>query len=113
MSAIREVDLHGCAIVEARQVLRDALRQTSSDKVPTLKLIHGYGSSGKGGALRDAIRASLRRRIRERAISSMIPGEKWSIFDEVSQSVLERFPSLRRDFDLDRYNEGITVVVLR
>ncbi len=71
-----------------------------------LKFIHGYGSTGQGGKLRLAVRAELR------AIHAgrVVPGESWSIFDEDSRALLERFPSLRADSDLERGNAGITLV---
>lgn len=96
----------------ARSRLNTAITDAKKDGVAVLKVIHGYGSSGVGGALRDAVRASLRRRRKDGMVREIIHGEKWDVFDERTRKLLEEFPSLSRDADLSRSNEGITVVVL-
>ena len=60
-----------------------------------VKLIHGYGSSGKGGKIRD-----------------YIPGERFSIFDESTRRAFALCDELRRDHDLECANNGVTIVVL-
>ena len=77
-----------------------------------LKLIHGYGSSGKGGVLRNEIRAYLLRQHHANKIQAFIEGERLSIFDEDTRIAMGLCPELRRDTDLDRHNNGITVVIL-
>jgi dsDNA-specific endonuclease/ATPase MutS2 len=97
---------------EARQRLSSALAAARREKCPAVKLVHGYGSSGVGGALREGIRASLRKRRKKGEIRAFIAGENWSIFDETTQQFLEENPSVTRDGDLDRGNEGITIAIL-
>jgi hypothetical protein len=96
---------------EARKRLAQVLTPKSGTAV-ALKLIHGYGSSGKGGILRDGIRTSLARRQKEGAISFFVIGEKWSIFDANSRKAIERVPALSGDSDLERWNRGITIVII-
>ena len=96
----------------ARGRLKTAIADAKKDGVAVLKVIHGYGSSGTGGALRDAVRGSLRHRRKEGVVREIIHGEKWEIFDERTQKLLEAFPDLARDSDLNRSNEGVTIVVL-
>ncbi len=100
------------AVDEARRRLLVQLEAARRDGIRVVKLIHGYGSTGTGGALRDALRSSLRKRRREGVIRAFVPGEKWDIFDANAGLVLEDCPALRRDPDLNRYNEGITIVLL-
>ncbi len=97
---------------EARRRLSDAIASSKRGGLSVIKLIHGYGSSGVGGALQKGIRASLRKRRKKGEIRGYIPGENWSIFDEASRDLLDGQPALRRDGDLDRHNEGITLVLL-
>jgi Smr domain len=99
-------------IDEARQQLLAELRQAKQSGVVAVKIIHGYGSSGKGGALRGALRTSLLRRKKEGLVSRVVFGEKWSIFEEDARYAIERCPELRSDRDLNRSNEGITIAVL-
>ena len=78
-----------------------------------LKLIHGYGSSGKGGKLRSAVRAALTARRAEGRVGRVIFGEAWSIFDEDSRALIDRYPDLRRESDLEKANAGITLVEVK
>lgn len=77
-----------------------------------LKLIHGYGSSGKGGVIRNEVRNYLLRLHRAGKIQAFIGGERLSIFDEDTRIAMGICPELRKDSDLDRHNNGITVVIL-
>jgi hypothetical protein len=99
-------------VEQARARLKDALAAAKRERIAVLKLIHGYGSSGAGGALRGAIRDSLRHRRKEGLIRAAIYGENWSIFDPRTQQVLEEHPACKRDSDLDQFNEGVTIVLL-
>jgi hypothetical protein len=114
MSVVREVRLkEGMPTAEqARAHLLAELDRARQQGVVVLKLIHGYGSSGRGGKLRDAIRRSLRKRQKEKKIRAFVPGEAWGIFNEAARDVLDACPDLARDRDLNGYNEGITIVLL-
>ena len=46
-----------------------------------VKLIHGYGSSGKGGKIRLEVRAYLERQKARGKIRDYIPGERFSIIE--------------------------------
>lgn len=97
---------------EARKRLAAELDKARAAGALVVKLVHGYGSSGVGGVLRDAIRASLRKRRKEGAIRGFVAGEKWDTFDPAARELLAACPALARDPDLNRYNEGITFVLL-
>ena len=99
-------------VEQARQTLKAELENCRNRKVAAVKISHGYGSSGVGGALRQGIRKSLINRRKEGSVSAVVFGEKWSIFDPVAQSILERCPELSKDRDLCNYNPGISVVLL-
>ena len=96
---------------EARQLLLTELRQAKQSGVLAVKIIHGYGSTGKGGALRGALRSSLLRRKKEGLVTRVIFGEKWSVFEEDARYAIDHCPELRHDRDLGRGNEGITLVL--
>ena len=72
----------------ARTHLNMTLRSAKANRVKVLKLIHGYGSSGKGGAIRADVLAQLAR------------------------AIIAACPSLSRDIDYSRANHGITMVLL-
>ena len=81
--------------------------------VTALKLIHGYGSSGKGGGIRVESRKYLDRIKSQGQIKGYITGENFSIFDEETRMAFNVCDELRRDSDLERHNNGITIVMLK
>jgi hypothetical protein len=99
-------------VEEARQLLKAELEKCRNRKVTAVKIIHGYGSSGVGGALRQGIRKSLINRRKEGSVKAVVFGEKWSIFDSVARSMLEQCPEFGKDKDLCNSNPGISVVLL-
>jgi hypothetical protein len=98
---------------DARRQVVEAIRQAKREGVRVLKVIHGYGSSGKGGTLNHGLRKSFSLRKRENAIKDFIPGEHFNIFNPVVLDLLEVIPSLRGDPDLGTTNLGITVLWLK
>ena len=99
-------------VAEARERLNVEIENARGRGVAVLKLIHGYGSSGVGGRLREAVRRSLRRRQKEGKIRCFVAGEKWDVFDEATQQIIEACPELGKDRDLKGHNEGITIVLV-
>ena len=80
--------------------------------VSAIKFIHGYGSTGKGGAIRTEARKYLERQKQNRSIKGCIYGEDFSIFDEATRKAFAVCDELRRDSDLERHNNGVTIVIL-
>jgi hypothetical protein len=113
-SALKVVNLEqGMPTVPlALSLLGDALRVARADGFVAIKIIHGYGSSGQGGAIRTALQAELMQRARAGEIRVFIAGEDWRISDERSWALLQKCPELKQDSDLGRGNKGISVVVL-
>ena len=89
-----------------------ALAEARAARVPLLKLIHGYGSSGVGGVLREEIWKALARLQRDGEITAFIPGEDFRLSHQSSWELIKHNKSLREDRDLGRGNRGITIVVL-
>lgn len=77
-----------------------------------LKIIHGYGSKGTGGRLKEAVGKMLASRKAEGAVRAFVGGEEWSIFNAVSRDILNCCTELRNDQDLDKGNAGITILLL-
>ena len=98
---------------EARRLVIEEIRKARREGVRVLKIIHGYGSTGKGGKLCHGLRKSFGLRRQEGVIRDFIPGEDFSIFNGATLSLLEAVPELRGDPDLDATNEGVTVVWLK
>ena len=99
-------------VEQARLRMNHELHKARSEGCAVVKLIHGYGSSGTGGALRIELQKDLRRAATQGSIKAFIAGEDWRISDETTWALLKRFPEWKSDSDLGRGNQGISVVVL-
>jgi hypothetical protein len=98
---------------EARRRVIEGIRKSRREGVRVLKVIHGYGSSGKGGKLCVGLRKSFALRKKEGVIQDFIPGEDFSIFNPAVLTLIEIVPALRSDPDLGATNEGVTMLWLK
>jgi hypothetical protein len=101
------------SLEEARKLVIEEIRRAKGSGIRVLKIIHGYGSSGKGGKLCTGLRKSFGLRKKEGVIRGFAAGEEFSIFDDRTLTLLEAVPELRGDPDLNATNEGVTVVWLK
>ena len=94
------------AAVEA--ALQDALMQVrNSRQWRAVKVVHGYGSHGKGGATKETVRNwayQFRRHFR-----ALIHGEDYGIFDDDTREMREECGQVV-DSDLNASNAGITIL---
>lgn len=97
---------------QAMARLARELEQAGFDGCRILTLIHGYGSSGRGGIIRQKVRVQLRYLKDRGIINDLLPGEDFSSRSGSGRQFLRRFPFLRRHSDLNRANPGITLVVI-
>ncbi len=98
---------------EARRLVAAEIKRARRDGVKVFKVIHGYGSSGKGGALCIGLRKSFGLRKKEGVIRDFVAGEDFTIFNDTVLALLEAVPELRGDPDLGATNEGVTVLWLK
>lgn len=88
--------------------LAEALTQVrNSPQLRVIKVIHGYGSHGKGGSTKETVRNwafQYRRRLR-----AVINGEEYNIFDSDTQELREECGQTD-DADLGLGNPGITLL---
>jgi len=98
---------------EARRLVIREIRRAQRDKVRVLKIIHGWGSTGKGGTLCVGLRKSFRLRKKEGMLREFFPGEEFSIFNQSVRELLEAVPGMRGDRDLNATNEGVTILWLK
>ena len=99
-------------VEEAVSRLRMGLQEMRVSRVSAVKLIHGYGSTGRGGKIRDGVRKELADMERRKQIRDFIPGEDFGPADAASRKLAEQDRSIPRDPDYGRMNHGVTVVVL-
>jgi hypothetical protein len=97
---------------EALARLDRELEQARRERCRVLILIHGYGSSGQGGAIRQEVRARLHYLKHRGSINDLLSGEEFSSRSGSGRQLLRRFPFLRHHRDLNRSNPGITLVAI-
>lgn len=115
MSTVRTFNVEAGlpALDEARRLVIEEIKRAKREGARVLKVIHGYGSSGKGGALCVGLRKSFGLRKKEGVIRDFVAGEDFTIFNGTVLALLEAVPELRADPDLSATNEGITVLWLK
>ena len=109
---VKEVNLErGSPIVET--AIRNMINELSTAKRAGYKavvLVHGYGSSGTGGAIRTAVKQKLKERSLSGIVRDFTGGEEWH---NRKREFMEICTQLR---DFSTYvdgNRGITVVLLK
>ena len=102
-----------------RPLVESALRKLQTElqggrlqNLRVLTVIHGYGSSGKGGAIGAECRKVLEYLKGKGEITTFIPGEEFKRRSGPTQDLLRRFPQMDSNVNLNRGNRGITLVVL-
>ena len=113
MFSTYNVELDRPTLEEARRMVASEIRQARQRGVRVLKIIHGYGSSGKGGTLCFGLRKSFALRKKEGVLKAFIPGEDFSIFDPTTLELLEKVSAIRGDPDLGAANPGADSVIVR
>lgn len=99
-------------VQQALRRLQRELDQARQEGVRVLTLIHGYGSSGKGGAIRLECRRTLEYLLGQGELAQLLSGEDFSRRNGATKHLLHRFPKLQRHPNLNTRNRGITLVVL-
>ena len=100
-------------VLEGIHFLRVELKLCKKHGVKVMKVIHGYGSSGTGGRLRVGLREFLQKEKDAGRIKNFVPGEKFEIFNFECHSILDKCQELRKDHDLNRHNNGVTLIELQ
>ena len=99
------------SVHEALQRLEREIAVARREQCSFLKIVHGYGSTGQGGDIRLAAQRRLRELAEAGQIRGCIFGENWAKSDELSWKILRESSELKKDCDLGRRNQGITIVV--
>lgn len=99
-------------VEEARQRLIEGLARMAEQGVTLVRVVHGYGSTGVGGAIRKALPPTFRRLQRDGVIRFSIPGEDWKVGHHLADQLVREHPDLRRDPDHGAGNRGITIVAM-
>jgi hypothetical protein len=97
-------------VEQALEKLAGELERAKKDGVSVLTIIHGYGASGKGGAIRTECRKMLDYYQEKNVIQGYIAGESFLKKAGPTKAILRRLPFLLHNKNLNRKNKGISIV---
>ena len=99
-------------VSEALTRMNLGLQEMRVSRIRVVKLVHGYGSTGRGGRIRAGVREELAAMKRKKLISDFIPGEDFGPMDAAARQLAVQDGSVARDPDYGRMNQGVTIVIL-
>ena len=91
-------------VQQAMTKLQNGIYRARATGQPFAKIVHGYGSSGTGGAIKQALGMELRK---------YCPGEDFGPFSSAGRDMNAKHPAVSRDRDWGRQNDGITVIMFK
>jgi len=97
----------------ARRRLISVMHKAKAERVRVLKIIHGYGSSGKGGDIRYMVREYLDMQKYSPLYKYYVRGEEFGTGYDEGLKIAAEFKQLRHDGDWSNHNRGVTLVVMR
>jgi hypothetical protein len=98
-------------VEQAMSQLHAALNEARFLRIQALTIIHGYGSSGRGGAIRKECRKTLDHMCSKGELNTYITGEEFHRRNGLVKDLLNRYPQLAGNSNLNRHNRGITLVI--
>lgn len=112
MVKVKEINLEQGypTVPHAMQNLVNGLSTARRTGCKAVVIVHGYGSTGTGGAIKTAVKSKLREPALRGLVKAVVAGEDWFL---KKKEFLDYCPQLR---DFSRHvdgNRGITVVLLR
>lgn len=95
---------------EAMRLLQKQVESAKKDKIDCMLIIHGYGSSGKGGVISKKARQWLKAQEKNNKIKTVIFGEDFNLFNIKALEIKSRHKQLEKI--LNNCNCGVTVIEL-
>jgi len=92
--------------------VKNFLSENRKQQKRVVKIIHGYGSSGKGGVLRLGLRRELREMQEREEIRAFIPGEDLHKKATQYRNLFNDFSAIKSHHEFGKRNRGITIVIL-
>jgi len=97
-------------VADAMRHLQSSLERFRREKYGVVLVIHGYGSTGKGGAIHDKARQWLKAQERGGRVKQVIFGEDFDLFNFAALELKNKCREL--EGLLRVCNHGVTVVEL-
>lgn len=97
-------------LYEAMDTLTYSLKLNKLRKIKVMLIIHGYGSSGRGGIINVKARQWLNAQVRNGSIRTVVNGEDFDIFNSKARDLKGKYPELEKY--IGSGNHGITIIEL-
>lgn len=97
-------------VADAMRYLQDSIVKLKRDKCQRVLIIHGYGSTGKGGAICEKARQWLKAQERNGKVKTVIFGEDFTLFNFKALELKYKYQELEQLMRV--CNNGVTVVEL-
>ncbi len=112
MKRLKEINLEDGkpTVADAPIILKSCVNNAKSGNVGCLYIIHGYGSSGRGGVIRDKARQWLNAQVRNGIVKTVINGEDFNLFNFKALELKNKYKELEQLLKV--CNHGVTVVEL-
>lgn len=112
MSKVRQINLElgHPTVEEAVKRMKNELSTAKMSGCKAAILIHGYGSTGTGGAIKPAVSKTLSQPVLVGIVKDWVAGENWLNKKTV---FLAYCPTLKEQVRHIDGNQGITVVLLK
>lgn len=112
---MKVIDLkkENCNVEYALAIVEIEIESAKREGLCAIKVLHGYGSHGKGGAILLSLRQKLRQWKKCGFVKDYFGGDRWSMFDKTSMEILMKDKSIYGDEDLNIGNPGITIIYLQ
>ena len=99
-------------ISAALRLLKNELAEAKRRQFDVARVIHGYGSGGKGGVLKEQLHQEMRWMENEGKLTQYIPGEEFNSLNHTAIDLVNEFSYLKKDQDYLHDNPGVTLVEL-
>ena len=99
-------------VEEALATMEIEISLCKLEGVKVIKIIHGYGSHGVGGAICYNVRKKLFELKNNKQIKDFLLGQEWDMSNSKCIEILTDLKDCFGDEDLGHSNPGITIIVL-
>lgn len=83
------------------------------NEIKIIKVIHGYGSSGVGGKIKQELKILLQTLLKQNKIKYFVQNEKFTPQKKEYKIYTTLYPELILESDLQNLNPGITLIFLK
>ena len=104
------LELYKPTVNEAIEKFIFHLNNYKKNNIKCIYIIHGYGSHGKGGLIRDAIRKKISTLKEQNLIKTYIYGEDFNILNNTAYQLKQQYKELEHLFHMK--NKGVTIVLI-